>query len=102
MIRTAAGSATPGKCGLCRLAAIGTGSRAQRVTEAPARAACNASAVPQAPAPITATLFIGKPLQKRALPCIAVAERAKERLLERRQFVFEAERRVRPAAHRCR
>ena len=50
------------------------GSRAQRVTPLPARAAWMASAVPQAPAPMIITLFIGEPPDGGSLAKLAVAE----------------------------
>ena len=52
------GNANPGKC---RLTRPSSGVRAQRLVCRPARCACNASAVPHAPAPTTATLLIGDP-----------------------------------------
>ena len=55
-------------------ARCGAGSRAHSVTALPARAAWMASAVPQAPAPMTATLLIGEAQHRRALPRLAVAE----------------------------
>ena len=55
------------------------GSRAHSVTLLPARAAWMASAVPQAPAPTTATLLIGQPPHRRALAGLAIAQAVEQR-----------------------
>jgi hypothetical protein len=81
------GSRTPGRCGFSRLAAIvaaRVGSRAHMVTLLPARAAWIASAVPQAPAPNTATLLIDDAPDRCGLAGSAIAQPVEQRGQERR------------------
>ena len=91
------GRRMPGRCGFSRLAAIvaaRVGSRAHRVTLLPARAACIASAVPQAPAPITATLLIDDAPDCGDLARFAIAQPVEQSRQDRRNLLFEAPGRV--------
>ena len=91
----ASGSLTPGRRGFSRVAAsvaARAGSRAQSVTRFPARAAWIASAVPQAPAPITATLLIDQSDHLGSLARLARAQPIEQGGEDRRRLRLEADR----------
>ena len=95
--RIGSGRRMPGRRGFSRLAAIASaraGSRAHNVTALPARAAWIASAVPQAPAPITATLLIDDPPHCGRFARFPIAKPTEQRVEERRNLLLEAIRRI--------
>src|SRR4051812_19852537 len=77
-----------------RVAAMGAGLRAHRVTSLPARAAWIARAVPRAPAPMTATLLIDEPSQDGRLAGLTISQPVEQGVQDRRYLRLEPEWRV--------